>query len=124
MESQAAHWWHLLLQCGEEASESSEVVVPWRLPVRRVLTVPTARLRVSLVSVLILPVETRVCLERGRACEAGVAHRADVRAEVGVGLQVLQRGGNYIPPFEICLKILFIERVGQRFLLSIKIKIM
>ena len=104
MESQAAHWWHLLLQC-EEASESSEVVVPWRLPVRRVLavptlvsglwslvlTVPTARLRVSLVSGLFLPVETRVCLERGRACEAGVAHRADVRAEVGVGLQVLQR---------------------------------
>ena len=91
MESQAAHWWHLLLLCGEEASESSEVVVPWRLPVRRVLTVPTARLRVSLVSGLFLPVETRVCLERGRACEAGVAHRADVRAEVGVGLQVLQR---------------------------------
>ena len=90
MESQAAHWWHLLLQC-EEASESSEVVVPWRLPVRRVLAVPTARLRVSLVSVLILPVKTRVCLERGRASEAGVAHRADVRAEVGVGLQVLQR---------------------------------
>ena len=91
MESQAAHWWHLLLLCGEEASESSEVVVPWRLPVRRVLTVPTARLRVSLVSGLFLPVETRVCLERGRACEAGVAHRADVRPEVGVGLQVLQR---------------------------------
>ena len=102
MESQAAHWWHLLLQC-EEASESSEVVVPRRLPVRRVLPVPTARLRVSLVSILILPVvlavvsglilpvETRVCLERGRACEAGVAHRADVRPEVGVGLQVLQR---------------------------------
>ena len=39
----------------------------------------------------VLAVETRVCLERGRACEAGVAHRADVRAEVGVGLQVLQR---------------------------------
>ena len=135
MESQAAHWWHLLLLCGEEASESSEVVVPWRLPVRRVLTVPTARLRVSLVSGLflpvvlavvsglILPVETRVCLERGRACEAGVAHRADVRAEVGVGLQVLQRGGNYIPPFEICLKILLIERIGQRFLSNVKIKI-
>ena len=122
MESQAAHWWHLLLQC-EEASESSEVVVPWRLPVRRVLTVPTARLRVSLVSGLFLPVKTRVCLERGRACEAGVAHRADVRAEVGVGLQVLQRGGNYIPPFEICLKILLIERIGQRFLSNVKIKI-
>ena len=90
MESQAAHWWHLLLQC-EEASESSEVVVPRRLPVRRVLTVPTALSRLSLVSGLILPVKTRVCLERGRACEAGVAHRADVRAEVGVGLQVLQR---------------------------------
>ena len=72
MESQAAHWWHLLLQC-EEASESSEVVVPRRLPVRRVLTVPTlvsglwslvlavpttARRSLSLVSGLILPVKT------------------------------------------------------------------
>ena len=56
MESQAAHWWHLLLQC-EEASESSEVVVPRRLPVRRVLAVPTtARRSLSLVSGLILPV--------------------------------------------------------------------
>ena len=72
MESQAAHWWHLLLQC-EEASESSEVVVPRRLPVGRVLAVPTlvsglwslvlavpttARRSLSLVSVLILPVKT------------------------------------------------------------------
>ena len=53
MESQAAHWWHLLLQC-EEASESSEVVVPRRLPVRRVLAVPTtARGSLSLVSGLV-----------------------------------------------------------------------
>ena len=75
------------------------VVVPRSLPVWRVVPVPRAWLpwwgfplgRVRLPNRV--PVQAAVCLQCSRAGEAGIAlrHRTDVRPEVDVGLQVLQK---------------------------------